>query len=98
MALGLVFREEAYADVLEARAWYSDQAPGLDLEFARALEAALAAVVRAPEAYPAVEDDIRRVLLRRFPYQVLFYREGDALVVLACFHHRRDPRTWHSRR
>lgn len=51
-----------------------------------------------PEAYPVVEADIRRVVLRRFPYQVLFYHEGDALVVLACYHHRRDPAGWRARR
>lgn len=84
--------------MLEARAWYAEQAPGLELEFARALDAALAAAGRAPEAYPVVEGDIRRLILRRFPYQVLFYREGDDLVVLACYHHRRDPQVWQSRR
>lgn len=93
-----VFRAEAYAEVLEARAWYAEQAPGLGLEFARALDAALAAAARAPEAYPVVEADVRRVVLRRFPYQLLFYREGDELVVLACCHHRRDPAGWRSRR
>ena len=57
--------------MLEARVWYAGQAPGLEVEFARALDAALAAVARAPEAYAVVEADIRRVVLRRFPYQVL---------------------------
>ena len=61
-------------------------------------QAALAAAARAPEMYPAVEADVRRVVLRRFPYQVLFYPEGDDLVVLACYHHRRDPQGWRSRR
>lgn len=62
------------------------------------MEAALAAVARAPESYPVVGADVRRALVRRFPYQLLFYREGDELVVLACYHHRRDPQGWRSRR
>jgi plasmid stabilization system protein ParE len=93
-----VFREEAYAEVVDAKEWYAAQAPGLDLEFARAVDAALATVARFPEGFPLIDRDIRRVLLRRFPYQLLYYHEGDDLVVLACFHHRRDPQSWRSRR
>jgi hypothetical protein len=71
-----VIREEAYAELLEARGWYAAQSPGLELEFARAVDAALAAVARFPDSFPVVDADIRRALLRRFPYQLLFYREG----------------------
>jgi toxin ParE1/3/4 len=93
-----VFRQEAYAEVLEARHWYAEQAPGLELEFARAVDAALSAVARFPEGFPVVAADVRRVLLRRFPYQLLYYSQGDDVVVLACYHHRRDPQAWRSRR
>jgi plasmid stabilization system protein ParE len=93
-----VFRDEAYAEVLEARHWYAEQSPGLELEFARAVDAALHAIARFPDGYPVVDGDIRRALLRRFPYQLLYYREGDDMVVLACYHHRRDPRDWRLRR
>ena len=93
-----VFREEAYAEILEAREWYAGQAAGLELEFARAVDAALATVARFPEGFPLVDGNIRRALLRRFPYQLLYYQEGADLVVLACYHHRRDPDGWRSRR
>jgi plasmid stabilization system protein ParE len=93
-----VFRAEARAELLAAREWYAAQSPGLDLEFARAVEAALAAVARYPEAYPAVDGDIRRAIVRRFPYQLLYYRRGDQLILLACYHHRRDPAAWRLRR
>ena len=93
-----VFRAEAYAEVLEAREWYAAQAPGLELEFARAVDAALTAVARFPDGFPVVERDVRRAILRRFPYQLLFYQAGDDVVILACYHHRRDAQGWRSRR
>ena len=93
-----VFRSEARTELREARDWYETQSPGLGLEFGRAVDAALAAIRRHPEAYPVVEEDIRRAILRRFPYQLLYYCEGADLVVLACYHHRRDPQGWRSRR
>lgn len=96
--LRLVFRAEALAELRTARDWYAAQASGLELEFARAVDAALARISRFPDSYPVVETDIRRVMLRRFPYQLLYAREGNDLVILACYHFRREPRSWRSRR
>ncbi len=45
-----------------------------------------------PLRHPCVLDEIRRVRLKRFPY-ALFYRvTGDTVAVIACLHHRRDPK------
>jgi toxin ParE1/3/4 len=41
--------------------------------------------------YPAVHGDVRRALLRRFPYSVFFLVEDDLAIVLAVHHRRRDP-------
>jgi len=89
----VLFRPEARDDVLRARDWYARQAVGLGDEFVRALEAAVAIAQRSPEASPKIVGDFRRVLLRRFPYSLVYQLQGDTLVVLACFHQRRNPRT-----
>jgi hypothetical protein len=44
-----------------------------------------------PRQFPAVFKNVRRALMRRFPYSLLFVIEGDALIVIACFHASRDP-------
>jgi toxin ParE1/3/4 len=93
-----VFRPRAVGHLREARRWYAAQAPGLELEFARAVEAAVGAVGRNPEAYPEVEPRIRRILLRRFPYGMYYAIEADRIVIHACYHVRRDPTGWQSRR
>jgi len=40
---------------------------------------------------------VRRALLRRFPYAVLFRIDQNAITVLACFHASRDPQQWQRR-
>lgn len=75
----IAFRPEALNELLEAKAWYERQAPGLGLEFARAVEASIASAVRTPEVYPLIEGDCRRALLRRFPYSVIFRQSADGL-------------------
>lgn len=58
----------------------------------------LARVQENPLAYPKVHGDIRRALLRRFPYCVFFTVEPTEVVVHGSFHGRRDPKVWQSRR
>jgi plasmid stabilization system protein ParE len=93
-----VFLPEAQAELQEAGAWYAERAPGLELEFSRAVDAAMAAIGRYPEAFPVVEGDMRRAVLRRFPYQLIYFRDQGRIVVVSCWHHRRKPKGWRSRR
>lgn len=91
------FRREAEADVIDALAWYRERGLGLAQEFLQSLDTCLATIQRLPESHPIVYRDIRRALMRRFPYGVFYVHEGDMIIVLACFHAKRDPITWKER-
>lgn len=93
----VLFRPEARAEVVEAKAWYDQQVPGLGFEFARAIEASISSAARTPEVYPVIEGDCRRVLLWRFPYSVIFRSDRKELLVVAVFHHKREPGAWFPR-
>lgn len=93
----LRFRPEARLDVLEAREWYESRAAGLGFEFARAVDAAAAGILRFPASHPRVHGEVRKAIMRRFPYSLLYVVKGDEITVLGCFHHRRDPHTWTDR-
>ena len=80
-----------------ARNWYEEQRAGLGTEFIADVRAALKHVVQAPAAFPQVHDSIRRLLLRRFPYAILYRDGASGTVVLAVMHMRRDPKRWQSR-
>jgi len=93
-----LFRPEAAAEVEDAFRWYERQRHGLGGEFLDAVRDCLEAVIDRPEAYAAVHRDTRRALLRRFPYGLFYRLLGDQMVVIACFHARRDPKVWRRRR
>jgi hypothetical protein len=40
---------------------------------------------------------VKRILLKRFPFSLVFVAAGGAMVVLAVAHHRRRPAYWRSR-
>lgn len=90
-------RPLAEQDIAEAFVWYEEQATGLGLEFMRAVDASFAAIQRSPMIYPVVYRDLRRALLRRFPYKVFFAQREDRIDVLAVVHGRRHPRVWRRR-
>ena len=90
----LIFRPQASAELLAAQAWYEERSPGLGLEFARAVDAAVARALRMPLAYPCIEAEFRHVITRRFPYSIIYHVTDADLVVLSCFHHRRQPGSW----
>ena len=48
-------------------------------------------------AYPIVHHQIRRALIRKFPYGIFYFIEGDTIVVIACFHAKRDAKRWQER-
>lgn len=54
-------------------------------------------IARAPRRFPVIRRNMRRALLRRFPYGVFFVEAVDAVQVVACLHARRDPHEWSER-
>ena len=90
----VVFRPEAQQELLEAQAWYEERSPGLGFEFARAEDAAIARALRMPLAFTLVEAEFRHVITRKFPYSIIYKPTGSELVVVSCFHHRRESGSW----
>jgi len=93
----LVFLAAAETELGEARLWYEDHQEGLGEAFIQSINATFDAIARYPQRYPVVSPNVRRVVVRRFPYAVYFEAEESRIVVLAVFHSKRDPRRWQRR-
>jgi toxin ParE1/3/4 len=83
-------RPEAEVDIAEARNWYEQQRPGLGADFLNQLESLLVRMARSPRQFPKAHGELRRALVRRFPYAVYFLPEHDGIVVFAVLHQRRS--------
>lgn len=87
-------RPEAAAELLDALSWYAQRSPELGAEFSLAIDAAVSRAARMPLAFPSIEADFRHVLVRKFPYSVIYHASAAELVVISFFHHRRKPGAW----
>jgi plasmid stabilization system protein ParE len=97
MSLKVAFRRAAQDELSEAAAWYENRQPGLGEAFLNELAEAIDHAARHPEQHPIALRDVRRALLRRFPYAVYYRIRNQSLVVLAVFHARRKPIVWKRR-
>jgi hypothetical protein len=95
--LRLVVRPQVEVELAEAREWYDSREQGLGTEFLKAFDVAIARIKRNPNAAPRVFKHVRRVVLNRFPYLVIYTSSADEIVVHACIHGKRHPRRWKSR-
>lgn len=84
----------AKADMDAARRWYDQQRAGLGARFLAEIDHLIRRLAENPRVFPLSHDGLRRALLRRFPYALFFRIEPDAVYILACAHHHRDPATW----
>lgn len=90
----LLFLPEAEEDIRAARSWYAGEAFGLGEAFLTALGRCLDRIREQPRGFPRVDGEIRRALVRPFPYGVFYLDGADAILVLACMHASRAPDAW----
>jgi plasmid stabilization system protein ParE len=88
---------EATAELHEARVWYEDIRPELGMRFALTIEATVKLIAEAPLQFAIVHRRMRRAGVKRFPYGIFFEVQEHRIVVIACFHSRRNPRHWQAR-
>ncbi len=86
----------------EAAAWYRTQRPGLEIEFLTEVRRVLPLIETSPASFPRLLDlpadlVVRRALLPRFPYAIVFIDLGTEVRVLAVAHGKRRPGYWLNR-
>ena len=94
----LVVRPAAANDLASAYRWYEQRQTGLGEDLLQAAQALMDQILLLPRAYPVVHRDTRRALIQRFPYGIFYRLDGDAVIVVAVYHLRRNPRLWQQRR
>jgi plasmid stabilization system protein ParE len=93
----LVFRPEVRDELNETYSWYEIQQQDLGDEFLDCIDETLNQICLIPESYPVVYRDIRRSVVKRFPYAVYYRIVSSRVIVTAIFHGRRDPKSWQAR-
>ena len=92
MTYTLRFLAVVEEDSAVAAQWYDERQAGLGDEFLDQFYDTAVGIVQAPTMYRIVEADVRRCILRRFPYSLYFTVEQNVVLVIGLLHCARDPR------
>lgn len=90
-------RAEAALDIAQAAEWYESQRTNLGVEFVLEVDAAIERATEGPQHYRPVHHEVRRVLVRRFPYNVFFIWRDDQIDIFAVLHQHRAAGAWQRR-
>lgn len=91
------FHPEAEEEFVEAVSYYESCDIGLGIDFAREIHTAIRNAVEYPALGTEMETGIRRSLVHRFPFGVLYSIETDRIYILAVMHLHREPDYWKHR-
>lgn len=82
--LAVIFTQAARAELIEAQDWYEAEVSGLGHRFREAVDVAVNRISANPRQFPVVLKNVRRALLRRFPYSLFFVIDDEGLIVCGC--------------
>jgi hypothetical protein len=82
------------AEFSDGESYYERQVPGLGARFRADVRDALKRLSHWPLAAPVERGQIRRMILSRFPYKLLYSVETDCIYIIAVAHLHRAPDYW----
>lgn len=78
MTLAIAFQEAAELELTDAAAFHERECQGLGATFLDEVQVALTTIAQFPEGSPLLRGRIRRKVLLRFPYTLMYsLREGQ---------------------
>ena len=92
-----VYHPDALLEYADAALYYDERAPGLGSDFTTEVDAAIKRILEGPKQWACLEEDVRRCLVHRFPYGILYTIEEEYVLIVAIMHLSREPGYWRHR-
>lgn len=97
MSLPVRFLPEAQEEFDRATDWYAAHGTALARDFVARVGAVIRRVATSPRMHAVVYRDVRKSVVSRFPFVVLYREDASEVIVVSVFHASRDPADWQSR-
>ena len=94
MSFEVILLPELVDDLEEIFLWYEEQSEGLSLDLEEEFYRRLNDIQNNPFGFQIRYASIRIAWLKRFPYGIHFYCEGNCIFATALIHTSRSPEIW----
>lgn len=95
--IGYRFLDPAEEEMTEASLFYQSASTGLGDDFLDDVQRVVDSLCEHPYLGSAVASNLRRMLLHRFPFSIIYSVEVDVILVVAVAHSSRRPGYWQDR-
>lgn len=90
MGFKLIINPVVWLDLDEAIEWYEKESPGLGKRFTKNFEDAKEKILKQPTAYGNVTPEVKRILLKSFPYKIFYHFSGNIIFIIGVAHSKRS--------
>ncbi len=97
MASKIIISEYAKLEIEDAVTFYQLQLNDLGVVFREEVKKAVVRLAIYPLAWPMERGEIRKCLLHKFPYKVLYSVEEEHIFIIAIAHQHQKPNYWADR-
>ncbi len=94
----IVITAIAEIDIQTGENWYNAQQNQLGSDFIIELENKIKVIQSNPYLFSEIKKDIRKALLKRFPFGIYYFVSDDVVNIFAVIHFSRNPKIWKSRK
>jgi len=91
------FHPEAQDEFVSAAQFYERQTEGLGLDFITSVQHTYERLLEFPASGPPFGRRLRRLLVPKFPYGLLYRVEPERIYIISVMHLHRRPGYWRSR-
>ena len=88
------FHQDAEVELNTSIDYYEECKTNLGLEFASEVYGTIQRILKFPNAWQILDYDIRRCLMNRFPFGIVYYQRGNEIIILAVMQLNRKPDYW----
>ena len=93
----VIFDDLAKIELDDGKEYYEMVVIGLGKRFKQEVKRAINIIKKMPKIGSPESENIRRYILHKFPYKVLYSIEKDHIYVIAIAHLHREPMYWINR-
>ncbi len=99
MLMKVVLYPQAADELQDAFLWYENKAWNLGNELLDEVDRSIAAIQEMPMTWPFYQErtGLRRYLLHRFPFGIIYRIVNNQVQIIALMHLRRKPGYWKNR-
>ena len=90
----VIFTRIARRELEDAVRYYELEYSGLGHRFKEEVRNAALRIAEYPQAWSIERGDVRKCLLHKFPYKLMYSVEEDHIIVIAVAHQHRKPDYW----